>query len=760
MNCPQCGYEQVPSGARFCPACGETMPQAPATGTRVEVSQDVERVEGGSVTGVRIRQVIGNVFVGAGEESQARRRRHLRILLDKVRSFWVDGVLARSIEGADLIPLGKRLHPGAVEQPWEGVVPEATPAAGELPTEKPVAALFGELGHALLVLDGVGSGKTVTLLDLAREAVDRAEQDPLQPIPVVLNLSSWTDPRQSIAGWVVAELNTKYQIPTGLGRQWLADNDLTLLLDGLDEVDARRRPACIAALNQFRQDHGLVQIGVCSRTEAYEAAGHRLKLSGAILLEPLTAEQIDQYLAAAGPGAAALRTILQEDTALQALARSPLMLNMMRRAYQGVPLDALRSERLDSAEERRALLLDRYVERMFGAVAGTEAERYPRAQTTRWLAWLARGMERHGQNLFLIEHLQPSWLPGRAQPWLYALLTRLIAGLALGLSSVAWGFLLARLRGPAWGYLLVGAVGGLLMGVVDGWRFELRHGNGARQPAPGSEPGRRAADVALAVLLAGLASAAIYWLRTRWGIIFGLKEGLMFALMFGLVFGSRNRSAGPDRDTRTVEALAWSPAGSVRGALLGVGTSLLLALAYGLVAGLYQGSVFSLQHMSIFFGTFAPTLAVIGVLLGGLQGTIVEGKTLPNQGTWLSARNALLVGVAVGVAGGLTEGLVNVLAGQIFRTGSTGLITVVMAGLFWGIVAALWYGGLDVIKHLVLRAMLWLGGHTPRDYARFLDYAVERIFLQRAGGGYLFANRLLQGYFAGMDAEGPAEGGA
>lgn len=758
MRCPQCGYEQVPSGVRFCPACGGAIPQGSVAVTQVKVTQDVERVQGGTVTGVSIRQVIGNVFVGADEETQARRRRNLRILLNKVRDFWVDGVLERSIAGADLIQLGKRLQPGAVERPWEALIPGTEPAALALSPEKTMIDLFGELDHALLVLDGVGSGKTMTLLELARAAIGRAEQDPLQPIPVVLTLSCWTQPRQTIADWVVEELNTKYQIPTRLGRQWLEDNDLVLLLDGLDEVDARQRPACVAALNRFRQDYGLVQIGVSSRTESYQATGNRLKLSGAILLEPLTTGQIEEYLAMAGPQAEALRAVLQEDAALQALARSPLMLNMMRLAYQGVSLEALRSEQLDSAKERRDLLLDRYVERMLGEVAGTEAERYPRTQTTRWLAWLARGMTRQSQNLFLIESLQPSWLSGRAQRWLYALLTRLIIGLVLGLSSVAWGFLLPDLRSPAWGYLLVGAAGGLVMGLVDGLRFELGHQNRVTSLAPGSDARRRVADVLVIVLIAGLVSAAIYWLRWTWDIVFGLKEGLMFALMFGLVFGLRNRVGGPERDTRTVESLAWSPAGSFRGALVGLGTSLLLALADGLVVGLLQGPGFSLSTMLIFLCIFAPTLAVIGILLGGLQGTPVEGKTLPNQGIWLSARNALLVGLAVGVAGGLSEGLINVLVGWFLGAASAGLGTVLTAGLFWGIVAAQWYGGLDLIKHFTLRAILGLGGHMPRNYARFLDYAVERILLQRAGGGYLFANRLLQAHFAEMDAETSSKG--
>ena len=33
-------------------------------------------------------------------------------------------------------------------------------------------------------------------------------------------------------------------------------------------------------------------------------------------------------------------------------------------------------------------------------------------------------------------------------------------------------------------------------------------------------------------------------------------------------------------------------------------------------------------------------------------------------------------------------------------------------------------------------------------YIRFLDYATERIFLRKVGGGYIFIHRLLQDYFA------------
>lgn len=40
--------------------------------------------------------------------------------------------------------------------------------------------------------------------------------------------------------------------------------------------------------------------------------------------------------------------------------------------------------------------------------------------------------------------------------------------------------------------------------------------------------------------------------------------------------------------------------------------------------------------------------------------------------------------------------------------------------------------------------------------ARFLDYAAQRIFRRKVGGGYIFVHRLLQGYFASFETKGTA----
>ena len=217
---------------------------------------------------------------------------------------------------------------------------------------------------ALLILGEPGSGKTTTLLELARDLIARAEKDSTLPVPVVFNLSSWAEKRQThapiwqmlaskqqpqaetpqtIAEWLVDELKAKYGVPSKMGRQWIENNDLILLLDGLDEVKSEHRKACADAINKFRPEHGLTGIVVCSRTREYEELASQLKLNSAVLIQPLTHEQIDRYIAAGGPQLAALGSAMQTDVVLQELAEVPLMLSVMSLAYSGQSVDSLTS---------------------------------------------------------------------------------------------------------------------------------------------------------------------------------------------------------------------------------------------------------------------------------------------------------------------------------------------------------------------------------------------------------------------------------
>jgi predicted NACHT family NTPase len=161
-----------------------------------------------------------------------------------------------------------------------------------LPSEKPMGDIFNEVGRALLILGEPGSGKTTTLLQLAHDLIARAKNDPGQPVPVVLNLSTWTDRGQLLINWLVEELADKYYVPKRMGRAWLERNRLILLLDGLDEVRPDSRAACVEAITRFGEDYGIAGLVVCSRLREYTALPTRLKLNGAICLQSLTLAQV------------------------------------------------------------------------------------------------------------------------------------------------------------------------------------------------------------------------------------------------------------------------------------------------------------------------------------------------------------------------------------------------------------------------------------------------------------------------------------
>ncbi len=56
--------------------------------------------------------------------------------------------------------------------------------------------------------------------------------------------------------------------------------------------------------------------------------------------------------------------------------------------------------------------------------------------------------------------------------------------------------------------------------------------------------------------------------------------------------------------------------------------------------------------------------------------------------------------------------------------------------------------GTPAIKHFILRVILWSTGYIPWNYAQFLNYSTERLFLQRVGGSYRFMHDLLRQHFA------------
>lgn len=767
-----------------------------SSGVNINAQGDVI-IAGDVAGGDIIKSFVTQVF---GGPAAAQYRRNLLALLAKVRRDWIEGVLEKSLHSIPPVELGKELAPELVERraPWTTLLEIPERPGEQIPAGAPLIEVFDKVEHALLILGAPGSGKTFTLLELARAALARAEQDLLQPVPVVLNLSSWSERHPALTAWLLEELFIRYQVPKRLGQEWIEHDSLLLLLDGLDEVAEGQRARCLAAINAFRDQHGLAQIAVCSRTEDYRALRTQLKMGGALLIQALTDEQIDAYLGAAG--LSDLRAEVRQDVGLGELLRSPLMLSIAGLAHQDLRHAARRSLTELQPAARRAVMFEAYVQAMFRRVGRVRNERYSAPQTIAWLAWLAGQMLRSHQAIFVYEEIQPDWLP---RPW--KTLIEKINAVALKLTAVFDRMLASPSSGP-------------VIGIVLRWyalSLALSLPVAVIAPPPGADyfgavvvigSGVFAAS-AMVLLLLRLANA---WFRHFWTARLEIVETLTWTLR-----------TLTDRWRFWLGLGADKKAGLVKGYLI----------LYGFLLTLWIILIYMFTLLSPFV---LPAAIVTVIMILGFSGLRIGQRQMrrrPAEGIWQSGQNALAVlGIAVLVtclvvvafgwifaqdkaqqdADRLRRSflysseqeldlLIDEIAGSDFaraqsltreqvsqriRAGfmelqeSRGLaspetreanIQTVYRNTLWqtfiestlrvaapiailvGLVAGWHVGGSTFVRHFALRLVLAAYRCIPWNYTRFLDYAAERVFLRKVGSGYIFIHRYLLEYFAALN---------
>ncbi|MBW4421343.1 MAG: NACHT domain-containing protein [Myxacorys californica WJT36-NPBG1] len=542
----------------------------------------------------------------------------------------VEGRLATSLHNQILINLGKQAQPEQVHRLWDMEV-KSGQITQTIPPETAILEVFdrADIAGKLLILGKPGAGKTTTLLELARALVRKALDDPSEPMPFLLNLSSWKDPKLSIKDWAIAELKTK-GIGSKIGAKWLEDQKLLPLLDGLDEVRTDLQPACVTAINQFlssaKQPRAIV---VCSRQEEYEVYDEKLTLNGAIYLQELSDEQIESYLR--NVDRLALWQVLGADAELLDLVRQPLLLSITLVAYRAELAEQWQS--LESTEERLTFLLDAYVEKILHREVKSHlyiGKKEPTAKQTRqWLVRLAKQLKHDDETELLIEKMQPTWLRSSGQKWSY----RLIFG------------------------LIVGPI---------------------------------------------------------FGLIFGLIVGPIFGLISGLI-------VEPDR-IEAIEAIEISMSSEAR-------REIIKQLIVGLIVGLIFGLIFG--------------------LIGASKAEITM-RTRPNQGIINSAKNVVTVIIISLLIAFLVQGFLSHFISHFLSKGETARV---LASSLACLISFSFTegGGQACAQHLSLRLVLFLNRAIPWNYARFLNYATERMFLQRIGGRYRFIHKLLQDHFANME---------
>jgi len=674
--------------------------------------------------------------------------------------------LAESLQGAAMMTLALQARTDVVLSSVSLVSWRMdAPGGGPLPAPTSIVQAYDEAGSGLLILGAPGVGKSTLLRELASELLTRAEQVAAQPVPVIVNLSSWAIKKPLLTTWLVDQLQLVYTIPHRVGQTMIEQDQLLLLLDGLDEMEPSARSDCIGAINAYRAEH-FIPIVVCSRSHEYLAQEGRLRVSVAVEVRSLTPEQVDTYLKGAGKPLAAVRTALRGNAALRDLVTTPLMLSVVMLAYRGKTVKDL--PQLGSAEDQQQQIFAHYVTRMLEQ--STREWRYTPDHTQKWIIWLAQQMKQHQLSEFYLERLQPTWLPTKWAQIAYTALVGLASGLVGLIGGLVFGLVFGLVQGLVLGLqydepvfnrfelsldLVVGLLGGLVIGLVSGLVFGLIR----RTQIQPSEKLTWSWISFLQGSVGGLVG----------GLVGRLVSGLVVVLVGGLVNSLRRKSR-----TRPSEKLTWSRnpflRGLVSGGLVvglvgglsfgsvdGLGGRLVDGLVDGLVLGLcfVVGSGLVLWLFFVVNGDLVDGLVfvlVVGLVVGlvsGLSDTQVDehSRLRPNQGILASGWNALLSMLVTGLIGGLVLGLVFGLHGEAL----TGLADVLVGGLVVGLVR----GGLAYLQHYCLRFLLYRNRAMPWRYARFLEEATERILLQRVGGGFRFIHPLFQDYFASLGTPSP-----
>lgn len=467
--------------------------------------------------------------------------RHLRELLAAVRQYWIDAELRHALDSTGRLPLRLVEH---TEPPRP--VPETTT----------ILQLF-QRSAQLLILGEPGVGKSLLVLELTRQLAEAWPRDPAQPVPVVVPLSSWAKRRGALDGWLVEELFRLYSVDRKLGREWVRSRRVLPLLDGLDEVSAGHREACVAAINDYRHRRGAVYpLVVSCRTEVYRSLANPLRARRTVEVRRLSVEDVRRHLRAAGPELAGVRSAVADDPRLAELVTIPLFLAMISYAYRG---------RVPSTEFFHDYVLRRLRNEFpakpeLGRRVGGEPER----QVLHWLGWLARAMRERDETVFQPDLMQPDLLPGRAGRWLLPPRFAILVGvLAAGVFGTITGLLVDTISAVGTNRPGSGITAGLLEGGVVGLACA------AQCRRPDIEP-TRPPRPALTTLVRGFG----------WGVL-----GAALGAVAGLWFGTMGATAtlGTPLGLLAVGLCGWLLGGAIGGATLGA----LSGIALGTVSGLH-----------------------------------------------------------------------------------------------------------------------------------------------------------------------------
>ncbi|MET8676018.1 NACHT domain-containing protein [Streptomyces sp. NPDC004647] len=486
-------------------------------------------------------------------------------------------------------------------------------AAGLAGTDAQIGEVFAQRvpTRRLVVLGDPGSGKTVLLIRLLQDLIERRPEGGGM-VPVIFSLATWHPANQELEGWMADTLRQSHPAlrtsapgtaampgsgPNDLAQALMDARRILPILDGFDELPPALHALALDTLNQsLPPKHPVI---LASRSTEYRAALTRpdtvVRLNGAAGIQLLPLPPPDHaaaYLRRDAGGAHtaaadrwnAVVSQLGTNTPLAQALSTPLGLFLARTIYnprphpQASPGPAPHPDELcnaaafPTATALHTHLLNTFIPAAY-APHSPNPPHWSVDQAHRTFVFVAQHLETHRAGSpdigwWALHHAIPSHTR-RLWPLLSALAVGLGLGLVVGLMSG----------------LVSGLIVGFLGGFVAGWAAFI--GQGVRPGGRGPSARLRWSPKSLA---AGLAVGI--------GMADGLASGIGGALLLGLVLGHAverqdlTTAVGPATllalDRRTFLTLAL-PSGLMCGLVVGFAFGRHGGLASGLVVGIAAG---------------------------------------------------------------------------------------------------------------------------------------------------------------------------
>lgn len=618
-----------------------------------------------------------------------------------------------------------------------------------------IDAYYRTIEGPLVVLGEPGTGKTTLLYELATSLSPVAGSE--DPIAVPFHLARWRPTESTLEEWLAIELRRDYGVRIELGKSWLRREVVIPLLDGLDEVPVGVRRNCLDQIHEYAERHPRVQFVLSCREREFEELGQGFAGAKFVATRAMDRKALEQYLDQYRDKFTGLRAALVEDAQLWDLLDSPLTLLVAARAFRDYDAKA-GLQGTTTKKKLFELYLDQMLKRDRNRAQEEEEPAFYPEEAKRGLRELAGAMERVKVFSFQLEDLELRWGPARLRKVSFLVLSGyigLVGGLfgtvpgvleemlplwiplafdvgESGLANADWREVLSTVDWTA--YLLGSPLAGLAIGLLFASALLTVRAILQLKDVDEQESSETNEVDSGDLSKAGLLAVSLIILTTAWG---GKQlVGWIYSQYIAPLNASNPIPLGPILWGAFLGGFCWIlsfvsfPEDEQKWSWKGAMQAGLLGMALGAGFGMNLSWRYALASAMVWSIPFAVAM--------GTQFAPLANRNRVSGGFWASLRLAL-----TNLLGYISLILLIVLAANspvmaYFLTEISALAAVVV----------FFRGGAFCLRHIGVRVILAGQKVIPWRMERFLEFAVDHVFLIRQGGSFRFVHRLLQEHLA------------